>query len=444
MSNAPSSGQSPSNMLSWQSAKMQSRLAKRQAADRRFKALGLAAVCLSAGFVILLLVTVAWRGVPAFFQTELALDVTFDPAVIGAAPATAQTPEGKSAIIYANYNQLIGEAMNARFPSVTAEQDQRMLRRLVSAGARAQLRKALLKNPEWIGTRQRVWLYASDDADHYLRGKLDPKQIGAGSRLPQKATKWLDTLKREDATRLSFHALFFLRGDSREPELAGIWGAVVGSFLTLAVTAIIAFPVGVASAIYLEEFAPKNRFIDIIEININNLAAIPSIIFGLLGLAVLLNVFNLPRSSPLVGGITLALMTLPTIIIASRAAIQAVPQSLRSAAMALGASPMQVVFHHVVPASLPGILSGTIIGMAQALGETAPLLMIGMVAFIVDVPGSFTDAATTLPVQIFLWSDSPERAFMEKTSAAILVLLGFLFAMNAVAVYLRNKFETRW
>lgn len=444
MSNPPTIGQSPGSATSWQSDQMQKRLAKRQAADRRFKALGLAAVCISAGFVVLLLVMVAWRGFPAFFQTEFALDVTFDPAVIDATPASAKTPQGQNAIIYANYNQLIGEAMNARFPGVQAERDQRMLRRLVSAGARAQLRKALLKNPDWIGTRQRVWLYVSDDADQYLRGKLNPKEFRATSRLPQKAAGWLDRLKQDGATRLSFHTLFFMRGDSREPELAGIWGAVVGSFLTLAVTAVIAFPVGVASAIYLEEFAPKNRFIDIIEININNLAAIPSIIFGLLGLAVLLNVLHLPRSSPLVGGITLALMTLPTIIIASRAAIHAVPQSLRSAAMALGASPMQVVFHHVVPASLPGIMSGTIIGMAQALGETAPLLMIGMVAFIVDVPGSFTDAATTLPVQIFLWSDSPERAFMEKTSAAILVLLGFLFAMNAVAVYLRNKFETRW
>lgn len=422
---------------------MRKRLAKRQAADRRFKVIGLAAVCLSAIFVIALVATVAWRGVPGFFQTEFALDVTFDAGVIQATPQTARTPEGRNTIVYANYTRLIGEAMNARFPEVTAQSDQRMLRRLVSAGARAQLRGRLLANPDWIGTRQRVWLYVSDDADQYLRGKLDPGQIGASARLTQKAAGWLDTLERSDATRLSFHRLFFLRGDSREPELAGIWGAVVGSFLTLGVTLMIAFPVGVASAIYLEEFAPKNRFIDVIEININNLAAVPSIIFGLLGLAVLLNVLHLPRSSPLVGGITLALMTLPTIIIASRAAIHAVPQSLRSAAMALGASQMQVVFHHVVPASLPGIMSGTIIGMAQALGETAPLLMIGMVAFIVDVPGSMTDAATTLPVQIFLWSDSPERAFAEKTSAAILVLLGFLFAMNGAAVYLRNKFETR-
>lgn len=428
----------------WDSPEMQRRLARREARDRLFRFAGLSAVCLAAAFVVVLISTIAWRGVPGFFQSEAALEITFDPSVIGTSPSQAKTPEGRSAIIYANYAQLIAEAMSARFPQVTAESDQRALRRLISPGARAALREGLLENPAWIGTRQRLWLYLSDDADQYLRGKLDPDKISASSRLNSKAASWLDSLRADDLTRRSFHSLFFMRGDSREPELAGIWGAVVGSFFTLSITLVIAFPVGVASAIYLEEFAPKNRFVDIIEININNLAAIPSIIFGLLGLAVLLNVFNLPRSSPLVGGITLALMTLPTIIIASRAAIKAVPQSLRSAAMALGASPMQVVLHHVVPAAMPGILSGTIIGMAQALGETAPLLMIGMVAFIVDVPGGITDAATALPVQIFLWSDSPESAFSEKTSAAILVLLGFLFAMNAVSVYLRNRLDRRW
>ncbi|MGH6717966.1 MAG: phosphate ABC transporter permease PstA, partial [Alphaproteobacteria bacterium] len=233
-------------------------------------------------------------------------------------------------------------------------------------------------------------------------------------------------------------------GDSREPELAGVWGAMVGSFVTMIVALAVAFPLGSATAIYLEEFAPKNRWTDLIEVNINNLAAVPSIVFGLLGLAIFLNTFGLPRSAPLVGGMVLSLMTLPTIIIASRAALKAVPPSIREAARGIGASPLQVVFHHVLPLALPGILTGTIIGMAHALGETAPLLMIGMVAFVVDIPTGLTDAATVLPVQIFLWADSPERAFVEKTAAAILVLLGFLIAMNALAVILRHRTEVKW
>ncbi len=237
---------------------------------------------------------------------------------------------------------------------------------------------------------------------------------------------------------------FFTAGDSREPELAGIRGAVVGSFYTLVITLILSFPIGVAAAVYLEEFAPRNRWTDLIEVNINNLAAVPSIVFGLLGLAMFLNFFGLPRSAPLVGGLVLTLMTLPTIIIASRAALLSVPPSIREAALGVGASKMQVVAHHVLPLALPGMLTGTIIGMARALGESAPLLMIGMVAFIVDVPGGFTDPSTVLPVQIYLWVDSPERAFVERTSAAVMILLGFLIVMNATAVILRKKFERRW
>ncbi|MFB0952856.1 MAG: phosphate ABC transporter permease PstA, partial [Rhodospirillales bacterium] len=242
----------------------------------------------------------------------------------------------------------------------------------------------------------------------------------------------------------SFNTTFFTSADSREPELAGIWGAVSGSFFTMIVTLLLSFPIGVAAAVYLEEFAPKNRITQIIEVNINNLAAVPSIVYGLLGLAVFINFFGLPRSAPLVGGLVLALMTLPTIIIASRVALKAVPPSIREAALGLGASRMQVVSHHVLPLAMPGILTGTIIGMAQALGETAPLLMIGMVAFIVDIPGGITDPATVLPVQVYLWADSPERAFVARTSAAIMVLLAFLIVMNALAVLLRKKFERRW
>ncbi len=263
-------------------------------------------------------------------------------------------------------------------------------------------------------------------------------------RLSDAQIGWLMTL--EDRGRISqpFNTTLFTAGDSREPEQAGIWGAVVGSFFTLMVTLLLSFPIGVMAAIYLEEFAPKNRLTDIIEVNINNLAAVPSIVFGLLGLAVFLNFFGLPRSAPLVGGLVLTLMTLPTIIIASRAALKSVPPSIREAALGMGASRLQAMTHHVLPLAMPGMLTGTIIGMAQALGETAPLLMIGMVAFIVDIPGGPTDPATVLPVQIFLWADAPERAFVERTSAAIMVLLGFLITMNLTAVLLRKRFEKRW
>ncbi|MCG6903046.1 MAG: phosphate ABC transporter permease PstA [Rhodobacter sp.] len=271
------------------------------------------------------------------------------------------------------------------------------------------------------------------------------------SDLPEAARKVSDTqvvalevLRQAGAIEHVFNWRFFRSSDSREPELAGIWGATVGSFWTMLVTFLLAFPIGVSAAIYLEEFAPRNRFTDLIEVNINNLAAVPSIVFGLLGLSVFLGVFGVPRSAPLAGGIVLALMTLPTIIIAARAAIKAVPPSIRDAALGVGASKVQASFHHVLPLAMPGILTGTIIGMAQALGETAPLIMIGMVAFIVDIPGGITDSATVLPVQVFRWSDFPERAFEAKTSAAILVLLAFLVVMNAVAIVLRRRFERRW
>lgn len=255
---------------------------------------------------------------------------------------------------------------------------------------------------------------------------------------------WIEQLKNQGRVDVVFNTRFFTSGDSREPELAGIWGAVVGSFWTMVVTFILAFPIGVLAAIYLEEFAPKNKLTDFIEVNINNLAAVPSIVFGLLGLSVFLGVFGVPRSAPLAGGIVLALMTLPTIIIASRAAIRAVPPSIRDAAVGLGASPLQATFHHVLPLAMPGILTGTIIGMAQALGETAPLIMIGMVAFIVDIPQGITDSASVLPVQVFRWSDFPERAFEARTAAAICVLLMFLVVMNAIAVFMRKRFERRW
>ena len=276
------------------------------------------------------------------------------------------------------------------------------------------------------------------------KGHIDRHVPESERRIDDQKLAWVDKLIEQNRIRSSFNTTFFTAGDSREPELAGIWGAAVGSMFTLAVTLLLSFPIGVAAAVYLEEFAPVNRWTDMIEVNINNLAAVPSIVFGLLGLAVFINFFGLPRSAPLVGGLVLTLMTLPTIIIASRAALKSVPPSIREAALGLGASKMQMVFHHVLPLAMPGMLTGTIIGMAQALGETAPLLMIGMVAFIVDIPTAVTDPSTVMPVQIYLWADSPERAFVERTSAAIMLLLTFLISMNALAVYLRKKFERRW
>jgi phosphate transport system permease protein len=300
------------------------------------------------------------------------------------------------------------------------------------------------ENPKLIGTSFSIWVPAKDDVDMLMKGNIAMDQPEANRRIKDKQYEWIKTLERGERLQMRFNKTFFTSGDSREPELAGIWSAAKGSFYTLVITLLLSFPMGVAAAIYLEEFAPDNKFTDLIEININNLAAVPSIIFGLLGLAIFINFWGIPRSTPLVGGLVLTLMTLPTIIIAARASLKSVPPSIREAALGVGASKIQTVFHHVLPLALPGMLTGTIIGMAQALGETAPLLMIGMVAFIVDIPGGFTDPAAALPVQIYLWADSPERAFTEKTSAAIIVLLGFLILMNAVAVYMRKKFEIKW
>ncbi len=295
-----------------------------------------------------------------------------------------------------------------------------------------------------IGTSFSIWVPAKDGVDMLMKGNIDMDQPEANRRIKDKQYEWIKTLEYGERLQMRFNKTFFTSGDSREPELAGILSALKGSFYTLVIALLLSFPMGVAAAIYLEEFAPDNKFTDLIEININNLAAVPSIIFGLLGLAIFINFWGIPRSTPLVGGLVLTLMTLPTIIIAARASLKSVPPSIREAALGVGASKIQTVFHHVLPLALPGMLTGTIIGMAQALGETAPLLMIGMVAFIVDIPGSFTDPAAALPVQIYLWADSPERAFTEKTSAAIIILLGFLILMNAAAVYMRKKFEIKW
>ncbi|RJQ62405.1 MAG: phosphate ABC transporter permease PstA [Desulfobacteraceae bacterium] len=408
-------------------------LAKRYRAERRFRRLGLAAISCSLIFLAILFISIVGNGYTAFEQTFIRLDVFFDPETLN-----------RQDLDTADYPGLIRKTLQAQFPDAAGRKERRALNALVSSGASFQIRKMLMENPSIIGKTVQVWVPADDDVDMLKKGRIAVDGPESGRRLSNRQLEWIASLEKEGKIRKQFNTVFFTAGDSREPELAGIRGAVFGSFYMLAVTLLLSFPIGVASAIYLEEFAAKNRLTDLIEVNINNLAAVPSIVFGLLGLAVFLNFFYLPRSSPLVGGLVLTLMTLPVIIIASRASLKSVPPSIREAALGVGASQMQMVLHHVVPLALPGMLTGAIIGMARALGETAPLLMIGMVAFIVDIPRGFTDPATALPVQIFLWADSPERAFMERTSAAILVLLVFLITMNAAAVILRRKFERRW
>ncbi len=415
------------------------RLRRRHRAERRFQLYGIAALAIATSALLWLLVSIVGRGYGAFVQTHLLLDVHFDPALLGI--SAEATPE---ALARADYGAVYKAALRGAFPEVTKRRDRRALYRLLSPGAADDLREALRDDPALLDRRAALWLTASDHVDMLRKGAIDRDTPENARALKNRQIAWLDRLDAAGAVESKFNTRFFSAGASREPELAGVWGAVVGSAFTMLITLLLAFPVGVAAAVYLEEVAPKNRWTDLIEVNINNLAAVPSIVFGLLGLAVFLNLFGVPRSAPLAGGMVLALMSLPTIIIATRAALKAVPSSIREAALGIGASDTQVVSHHVLPLALPGILTGTIIAMAQALGETAPLLMIGMVAFIVDIPTGPVDPATVLPVQIYLWSDMPERAFVEKTSAAIMVLLGFLAVMNAAAIFLRRRFERRW
>ena len=416
------------------------RTRRRYRAERRFRAIGLAAIVTALGLLVLLLTTIVLRGYTAFVQTTIRLDIAFDESVID--PDGVRNPE---ALARANYAELVNNALYERFPDVQERRDRRALRGLLSTGAPLQLRQMVVDDPALIGTTREVWLLASDDVDQLVKGNISRDVPEADRRIKDSEISWIDALEQQGRIETQFNKWLFTNGNSREPELAGIWGAVVGSFYLMLVTVLISLPIGVCSAIYLEEFAPKNnRWVDLIEVNVNNLAAVPSIVFGLLGLAVFLQLFGLPRSSPLVGGVTLSLLTLPTIVVATRAALRSVPPSIREGALGIGASQIQVVTHHVLPLAMPGVLTGVIIGMAHALGETAPLLMIGMVAFIVDVPQGPLDAATALPVQIFLWADSPERAFTERTAAAIMVLLGFLILMNAVAVYFRKRFERKW
>ena len=414
-------------------------LEKRYNKEARFRRMGLAAIIMGLIFLSMLFISIIGNGYTAFWQTFVQLEIHLDASVID--PDGTRDPEIISA---ADFGGMVKKSLRDMYPEVSGRRDKRTLYGIVSSGASYYLQDYVVANPEQIGSTIQLWVPADDDVDMLMKGHFDRDKPEAERRIKDNQIAWVDKLADQGRVESRFNKTFFTAGDSREPELAGIWGAATGSFFTLVVTLLLAFPLGVATAVYLEEFAPTNKWTDLIEVNINNLAAVPSIVFGLLGLAVFINFFGMPRSAPLVGGLVLTLMTLPTIIIAGRAALKSVPPSIREAALGIGASKMQMVFHHVLPLAMPGMLTGTIIGMAQALGESAPLLMIGMVAFIVDIPASATDPSTVLPVQIYLWADSPERAFVERTSAAIMVLLAFLITMNALAVLLRKKFERRW
>ncbi len=413
-------------------------LARRRRAEKRFRAYGLISITIGLCFLVVLFGSIIGNGYTAFWHTSIGLDVNFDPAVID--PEGTHNP---SVLETADYDALLKASLGALFPEVGDRKQKRTLFGLTGSSAAEVLRKRLLENPGLVGKTERILVPANDQVDMLVKGQFDAGASETDERLKIQAA-WVEKLRAEGRIETSFNTTFFTKGDSREPESAGIWGAVMGSCFTLLVTLILSLPIGMAAAVYLEEFAPQNRWTDLIEVNINNLAAVPSIVFGLLGLAVFINFFGLPRSSPLVGGLVLALMTLPVIIIAGRSALKSVPPSVREAALGVGASAMQTVFHHVLPLAMPGMLTGAIIGMARALGESAPLLMIGMVAFIVDIPKGVSEPATVLPVQIYLWADSPERAFVERTSGAILVLLVFLILMNGIAVYLRRRYERRW
>lgn len=422
------------------SEKVLARLKKRRAKEARFRTAGLGAVFVAVAMLGWLIVSLVGTGYTAFFQHYMTIEVTLDEAVLD--PTGARYPDE---LRKANYRKIIQNSMYARFPDVTDRQAKSELFKLASAsGATDQVRQMVYQNPALVGETLTISVPTSDDVDQFLKGYIDREAPERRRKVSDQQIEWVDTLKTSGEIQRKFNRTFFIATDSRDPELAGIAGAVVGSLMVLGVAFLVSVPVGVGAAIYLEEFAPQNRFTDFIEININNLAAVPSIVFGLLGLAVFLNFFGMPRSAPLVGGLVLALMTLPTVIIATRSALRAVSPSIVDGALSLGASHTQAVFHHKAPLAAPGILTGSILGMAQALGETAPLLMIGMVAFVTEIPSSITEPASALPVQIFLWSDSAERAWAERTSAAIIVLLSVLVCMNAVAIFLRTRLERRW
>jgi phosphate transport system permease protein len=409
---------------------------RRLRAEKRFRFYGVAALLSAASALVFLVSTIVSSGHTGFYRTTLKLDFDLDPRRLG-----IETPYTADTLRDGRYYTAVKHALYALFPEVTSRSQKRELSKMLSPGAALDLRQYVIDHPARIGQTVSMEVPIASDFDQLYKGNLP--RTGAHTRLSEAQMAWFDSLVDRGLIEYRFNPGFFIGSDSRYPELAGIGGAITGSFFTLLVCFLLSFPLGIAAALYLEEFAADNRFTRIIEANINNLAAVPSIIFGLLGLAVLLGFFGLPRGTPLVGGMVLALMTLPTIIISCRSSIRAVSPGVRQGAMALGASPVQVVFHQVLPAALPGTLTGTIIGMAQALGETAPLLMIGMVAFIANIPATPLDSSAALPVQIYLWAESAERGFVEKTAAAIIVIMSFLILMNILAVIIRSRTQTK-
>ena len=412
---------------------LKSRLAK----EKRFKAYGIISIITALTLLTILFVSIFSQGYTAFQETRIQLPVYFDQEILD-----PNKTSDWSDIKKANFNGLVKQSIRNLFPEVSGRSNKRKLYKIVSSSAEYQIRSIVNNDLSIIGSKQNIWVLADDDVDMLIKGNINRNLPENERRIDDQELMWIEYLESENLIKKVFNKTLFTSGDSSESEQSGILVALLGSFYALLITLVLSFPIGIATAVYLEEFAPKdNKFVDFIEVNINNLAAVPSIIFGLLGLAIFLNFFEMPRSAPLVGGMVLSLMTLPRIIIPARAALKSVPPSIREGALGLGASNVQAVFNHVLPIATPGMLTGTIIGMAQALGESAPLLIIGMVAFIVDVPQGFTDPATALPVQIYLWADTPERGFVERTAAVIMVLLIFLILMNSLAIYLRKKFE---
>lgn len=414
------------------------RLQKRYASEKRFKSYGIISICLALTFVGLLVFKVLSEGTSAFVKTSIQLELNFDHKLLN----ISKQPT-KEEIEDIDFYDFTLQHILKVFPTSNRDEEKQLIK-LFTSDFEFEVKKYFKANPDILNKVIALNITAASDLDQLHKGNYQRDIPENRRKISNFQLKIYDQLLEKKKINKVFNNYFFTNGDSRNPEIAGIGGAMLGSFFSIIVCLIIAFPIALLAAVYLEEFAPKNKFTDFIEININNLAAVPSIVFGLLGLGILLNVFELPRSTSLVGGITLALMTLPRIIIPCRASLKAVPPSIREAALAVGASKVQSVIHHVVPLAMPGTLSGTIIGLAQALGETAPLLLIGMVAFVVQVPGSPLDPSASLPIQVYLWSESAERGFVEKTSATIMVLLGFLIIMNSIAVYARQKFEKKW
>lgn len=408
--------------------RIESNIRRRHNAEKRFRFYGIGALSVAFIFLFILFYNIIDNGKTAFIKTEIKLNLYFD----------------KNLVETKDFEKILRNSLLNLFPMAENRADKKSLYNLLSSKAADDIEKLLTKNPDLIDKNHEVWLLASSDTDMFFKGKIKADLQESRRKINNKQLVWLQHLENDGNIRSSFNKEFFTSGDSRSPEQAGILSSLVGSFYLVIICLVIALPIGVMTAIYLEEFAPRNKITEIIEVNINNLAAVPSVVFGLLGLSLYIQFLGMPRSASLVGGLTLALLALPVIVIASRAAIRSVPKTIREAALALGATKLQVITHHILPLSLPGIMTGTILSIARILGETAPLLMIGMVAFIADIPQNITSPSSALPVQIYLWADSPELGFAEKTSAAIIILLLFLILVNSLAIYLRRKFEVRW